>query len=133
MLSTDALFLFIFIFSCLVLIKNVIKLIGTLLGRDINFSGRDLLFFGLSLSAMAGHRFGFSVLLICRVGSSLPIGCSKKRKESGTGLPHSKESQPRSVVIRGQAPRTSHSETWISVRSVLAATSPAFAGQHSFV
>lgn len=50
MLSIDTIFLFVFIFSILVVLRNLVRLIGTLLGNDIKFTNRDLLFFGLSIS-----------------------------------------------------------------------------------
>jgi hypothetical protein len=50
MLSINTIFLFVFIFSMLVVLRNLVRLIGTLLGNEIKFTNRDLLFFGLSIS-----------------------------------------------------------------------------------
>jgi len=50
MLQIEALFLFVFIFTSQVILKNVIKFIGVLLGKEDFFSGRDLLFFYLAIS-----------------------------------------------------------------------------------
>lgn len=50
MLSTDTIFLFVFIFSILNILKNALKFIGTLLGKDNFFSSGDLLYLGLSIS-----------------------------------------------------------------------------------
>ena len=50
MLSINTIFLFVLIFSTLVVLRNLVRLIGTLLGNEIKFTNRDLLFFGLSIS-----------------------------------------------------------------------------------
>lgn len=50
MLSLDTLFLFLFILTSQIIIKNVVKFIGVLLGNDAKFASRDLLFLYLSIS-----------------------------------------------------------------------------------
>lgn len=50
MLNIDTIFLFVFIFSILVSLRNLVRLIGALLGNELKLSNRDLLFFGLSIS-----------------------------------------------------------------------------------
>ncbi len=50
MLQIEALFLFVFIFTLQVILKNIIKFTGALLGKEVFFSGRDLLFFYLASS-----------------------------------------------------------------------------------
>lgn len=57
MLSLDTIFLFVFIFSTLNILKNALKFIGTLLGKEMFFSGRDLFFLGLSLSYFLTYIF----------------------------------------------------------------------------
>ncbi len=50
MLDLNSIFLFVFIFSSLNIFRNALKFIGTLLGKENYFSGRDLLYLGLSIS-----------------------------------------------------------------------------------
>jgi hypothetical protein len=50
MLNWESLFLFLFVFTTLVLLKSSSKLIGALLGKNIIFTHREILFIGLSLS-----------------------------------------------------------------------------------
>jgi hypothetical protein len=50
MLNINTIFLFVFIFSILVSLRNLVRLIGALLGNELKLSNRDLLFFGLSIS-----------------------------------------------------------------------------------
>jgi hypothetical protein len=57
MLSIDTIFLFLFIFSTLIILKNALKFTGTLLGKDNFFSGRDLFYLGLSLSYFLTYIF----------------------------------------------------------------------------
>ncbi len=57
MLSLDTIFLFVFIFSTLNILKNALKFIGTLLGKEMFFSNRDLFFLGLSLSYFLTYIF----------------------------------------------------------------------------
>jgi len=50
MLNIDTIFLFVFIFSSLVILRNLVRLISALLGNELKFTNRDLLFFALSIS-----------------------------------------------------------------------------------
>lgn len=57
MLSVDTIFLFVFIFSTLNILKNALKFIGTLLGKEMFFSGGDLFYLGLSISYFLTYIF----------------------------------------------------------------------------
>jgi len=57
MLQIEALFLFVFIFTSLMVLKNIIKFIGTLLGKETFFSGRDLFYLYASISYIITYFF----------------------------------------------------------------------------
>jgi len=50
MLSLDTLFLFLFILTSQIILKNIVKFIGVLLGNEAKFSSGDLLFLYSSIS-----------------------------------------------------------------------------------
>lgn len=53
MLNQNALFFFINIFSILIILKNIVKFLGTLSQKNpqpMDISGRELLYFGMAVS-----------------------------------------------------------------------------------
>ena len=67
MLDFNTIFLFIFIFSCHIILKNILKMIGILLGKNTIFTGRDLLFLYLTSSYFLTYliKFVFNIYFFC--------------------------------------------------------------------
>lgn len=58
--NIDALYFFIFVFTILVSLKNVLKFMGALLQREpkpLDYSNRELIFLGLSVSYIITYIF----------------------------------------------------------------------------